>query len=140
MSFGFVANQPAAMRGPMASSIISQLLLNTRWGKLDYLIVDTPPGTGDVNLSLCEELKFNGAVIVSTPQRLAFIDVMKGIQVFQALRVRILAIVENMSYYSCPKCETIEEIFGPGHNKMITQELGIDVIISDYHRIPLEYP
>ena len=77
----------------MASSIVSQLLLNTQWGSLDYLIVDTPPGTGDINLSLCEELQFDGAVIATTPQRLAFVDVMKGIKMFQDLRVRILAVV-----------------------------------------------
>lgn len=99
MSFGFVGSKPAAMRGIMVSKILSQLLYETRWGQLDYLIVDMPPGTGDVQLSLCQEVKFDGAVIVSTPQRLAFIDVIKGIEMFQDLRVNILGIVENMAYY-----------------------------------------
>jgi Mrp family chromosome partitioning ATPase len=93
MSFGFVANQPVTLRGPMASSIISQLILQTKWEILDYLIIDMPPGTGDVNLNMCEEVKLDGAVIVTTPQRLSFVDVLKGIKMFQDLRVRILAIV-----------------------------------------------
>jgi Mrp family chromosome partitioning ATPase len=75
VSFGFVGSKPAIMRGPMVSSIISQLLLQSYWGELDYLIIDMPPGTGDVQLSLCEEIKIDGAVIVTTPQRLSFIDV-----------------------------------------------------------------
>lgn len=107
MSFGFVSNHHAAtMRGPMASSIVSQLLLQTEWGELDYLVVDMPPGTGDINLSICEELNIDGALIVTTPQRLSFIDVLKGIKMFQDLRVRILGVVENMSYYSCSDCGT----------------------------------
>lgn len=83
MSFGFVSNHSATIRGPMASSIIAQLILNTEWGDLDFLVIDMPPGTGDVNLSLCEEVKLDGAIVVTTPQRLAFIDVLKGIQMFQ---------------------------------------------------------
>ena len=83
MSFGFVGNKAAMMRGPIVSSIVSQLLYQTRWGELDYLIVDMPPGTGDIQISLCQELSFDGAVIISTPQRLAYMDVIKGIEMFQ---------------------------------------------------------
>jgi Mrp family chromosome partitioning ATPase len=83
----------------MVSSIVSQLLHQTQWGELDYLIVDMPPGTGDIQISLCQELQLDGALIVTTPQRLAFIDVVKGIEMFQDLKVRILSVVENMSHY-----------------------------------------
>lgn len=128
MSFGFAGSKPAAMRGIMVSKILSQLLLDTRWGELDYLVVDFPPGTGDVQISLCQEVKFDGAVIVSTPQRLAFIDVIKGIEMFQDLRVNILGIVENMAYYECSKCGTKDEIFGKGYTKMMMEQFGIEVI------------
>lgn len=129
MSFGFVGSKPAAMRGPMVSSIISQLLQNTEWGELDYLVVDMPPGTGDIQISLCQELKFNGALIVTTPQRLAFIDVIKGIEMFQELRVSILGVVENMAYYECSKCGHKDEVFGKGYSKMIMDQFGIEVLV-----------
>jgi len=97
MSYGFAApNKRAIMRGPMISSICVSLVGNTDWGDLDYLIIDFPPGTGDIQLSLCQELKLTGAVIVTTPQKLSFIDVMKGIEMFDELKVPILSVVENM--------------------------------------------
>lgn len=77
----------------MVTSIVAQLLNQTQWGELDYLVVDMPPGTGDIQISLCQQLKFDGAVIITTPQRLAFMDVIKGIEMFQDLRVRILGVV-----------------------------------------------
>jgi ATP-binding protein involved in chromosome partitioning len=99
MSFGFAANKSAVMRGPMVSSVVSQLLYNTHWGELDYLVIDMPPGTGDIQITVCQEVKLDGAVIVTTPQRLAFVDVIKGIQMFNDLKVKILGVVENMAYH-----------------------------------------
>jgi Mrp family chromosome partitioning ATPase len=125
MSFGFTGTKAAAMRGPMVSSIVTQLLSQTQWGELDYLIVDMPPGTGDIQISLCQEIKFDGALIITTPQRLSFKDVIKGIEVFQDLRVRILGVVENMSYYECSNCSHRHRLFGAGYTKMMMEQFGI---------------
>ena len=133
MSFGFVHNKSSIMRGPMVSSVVSQLLYQTAWGELDYLVVDMPPGTGDIQITLCQEVKFDGAVIVTTPQRLAFVDVVKGVQMFQELRVKILGVVENMAYHECVKCNHKDEVFGKGYLAMLVDQFGIKNSI----RIPL---
>ncbi len=100
MSFGFAAkNKRAVMRGPMVSSIVNQLVFQTNWGELDYLVVDMPPGTGDIQITLCQELKFDGAVIVTTPQKLSVVDVIKGVEMFDDLKVPTIATVENMVIY-----------------------------------------
>ena len=97
MSYGYAAkNRRAVMRGPMVSSIVNQLVVATDWGDLDYLIVDMPPGTGDIQITLGQELKLDGAVIVTTPQKLAFVDVVKGIEMFDDLKVPTVSVVENM--------------------------------------------
>lgn len=99
MSFGFAArNKKAVMRGPMVSSIVNQLVFQTNWGELDYLVVDMPPGTGDIQITLCQELKFDGAVIVTTPQKLSVVDVIKGVEMFDDLKVPTIATVENMVF------------------------------------------
>jgi Mrp family chromosome partitioning ATPase/DUF971 family protein len=103
MSFGYALDQsdegPAILRGPMVSQIISQFLLQTKWGDLDYLIIDMPPGTGDVQLTLCQLIPITAAVIVTTPQFISFIDVVKGIEMFDTLKVPVLGAIENMSYF-----------------------------------------
>jgi ATP-binding protein involved in chromosome partitioning len=125
MSFGFAANKSAVMRGPMVSQIVSQLLYQTYWGELDYLVIDMPPGTGDIQITVCQEVKLDGAVIVTTPQRLAFVDVVKGIEMFNSLKVKILGVVENMAYHECPKCMNKDEVFGKGYLRMLIDEFGI---------------
>lgn len=125
MSFGFAANKSAVMRGPMVSQVVSQLLYQTYWGDLDYLVIDMPPGTGDIQITVCQEVKLDGAVIVTTPQRLAFVDVVKGIEMFNSLKVKILGVVENMAYHECLKCKNKDEVFGPGYLKMLVNEFGI---------------
>lgn len=108
MSFGWMSNMTSSniMRGPMVMSIIEQILNNTMWGDLDYLILDLPPGTGDVQLSLCQKLSLSGSVIVTTPQILSVADTEKGIRMFGKLKVPINALVENMSFFKCKHGET----------------------------------
>lgn len=108
MSFGWMTNTTSSniMRGPMVMSIVEQILNNTMWGDLDYLVLDLPPGTGDVQLSLCQKLSLSGSVIVTTPQILSVADTEKGIRMFSKLKVPINAIVENMSFFKCKHGET----------------------------------
>lgn len=126
MSFGFVSpDKRAVIRGPMVSSIISTLFYNTKWGELDYLIVDMPPGTGDIQITLGQEVKFDGAVIVTTPQNLSYIDVIKGIEMFDDLKVPAVSIVENMAYFECDTCTTKHAIFGQGKTEQLKTQFGI---------------
>jgi ATP-binding protein involved in chromosome partitioning len=116
ISMGFFLDDqsPVIWRGPIVMGIIRQFLRDVIWGELDYLIIDLPPGTGDASLTLAQEVPLSGGVLVSTPQDVALLDVQRGIAMFRQVKVPILGIVENMSYYICPDCGEREEIFGHG--------------------------
>jgi Mrp family chromosome partitioning ATPase len=129
MSFGFAApSRKAVMRGPIVSNLVTQLVSNTLWGELDFLVVDMPPGTGDIQISLCQELNFTGGVVITTPQKLSFVDVVKGIEMFDELKIPILAVVENMSYFTCDKCSEKHYIFGKGYVDLLKNQFGIEVM------------
>jgi ATP-binding protein involved in chromosome partitioning len=131
-SIGFLigADQPMIWRGPMVTQALQQLLLQTRWDDLDYLIIDMPPGTGDIQLSLAQQVPVTGAVIVTTPQDIALIDAKKGLRMFEKVNVPILGIVENMATHVCSKCGHVEHIFGEGGGARMAQEYGVPVLGS----------
>ena len=116
MSIGFLVPEDTAMiwRGPMVMSALTQLLRDTEWGPADVMVIDMPPGTGDVQLTLAQQTPLSGAVIVSTPQDLALIDARKGLNMFKKVNVPVIGIVENMSYFVCTSCGERHEIFGHG--------------------------
>jgi ATP-binding protein involved in chromosome partitioning len=130
MSIGFLVDPDQAMvwRGPMATQALDQLLRQTHWNELDYLIVDMPPGTGDIQLTLSQRVPITGAVIVTTPQDIALLDARKGINMFEKVGVPILGIVENMAVYCCPQCGHTEHIFGAEGGKRMAAEVGTDFL------------
>jgi ATP-binding protein involved in chromosome partitioning len=127
MSMGLLvkSDQPLIWRGPMAHRALQQCLFDVEWGNLDYLVVDLPPGTGDIHLTLAQQVPLTGAVIVSTPQDVGLRISMKTLRMFEQTRVPILGIVENMSYYICPHCNSRDYIFGEGGAKRAAAELQI---------------
>jgi len=127
MSIGFLIEEetPMIWRGPMVMSAITQMLREVEWGKLDVMVVDMPPGTGDAQLTMAQQVPLKGAVIVSTPQDLALIDARRGVAMFKRVNVPVLGIVENMSYFLCPSCGTRSDIFGHGGARDEAQRQGV---------------
>src|SRR4051812_9135575 len=126
MSIGFLVEEDTAMiwRGPMVMSAITQMLRDVAWGTLDILVVDMPPGTGDAQLTLAQNVPLKGAIIISTPQDLSLIDARRGLAMFKKVNVPVLGIVENMSYFQCPDCGTRSDIFGHGGARQEAERLG----------------
>jgi ATP-binding protein involved in chromosome partitioning len=127
MSIGFLVEEETAMvwRGPMVMGALTQLLGQVEWGVLDVLVIDMPPGTGDAQLTLAQKATLAGAVIVSTPQDIALIDARRGVKMFEQVRVKVLGIVENMSYFACPHCGGRSEIFGHGGAQAEAARIGV---------------
>ncbi|WP_310731403.1 iron-sulfur cluster carrier protein ApbC, partial [Burkholderia pseudomultivorans] len=131
-SIGFLIEEdnPMVWRGPMATSALEQLLRQTNWRELDYLIVDMPPGTGDIQLTLAQRVPVTGAVIVTTPQDIALLDAKKGLKMFEKVGIPILGIVENMSIHVCSNCGHEEHIFGAGGAERMAKDYGVTVLGS----------
>jgi len=136
MSIGFLVDEetPMIWRGPMVTQALEQLLRETNWLDLDYLIIDLPPGTGDIHLTLAQKVPVTGAVIVTTPQDIALLDARKGLKMFEKVEVPVLGIIENMSTHICSKCGHEEHIFGDGGGRRMAEENDVDFIGS----IPLD--
>lgn len=130
MAFLLTDGSPVVWRGPMASGAMQQMLTQTLWGDLDILIVDMPPGTGDIQLTLAQKAQLSGAVIVTTPQDLALIDARKGLETFQKVDVPLLGIVENMAIHQCSQCGHEEHIFGEGGGGRVAEQYGVDLLGS----------
>jgi ATP-binding protein involved in chromosome partitioning len=127
MSIGFLIDEetPMIWRGPMVISALTQMLREVEWGTLDVMVVDMPPGTGDAQLTMAQQVPLKGAVIVSTPQDLALIDARRGVSMFKRVNVPVLGVVENMSYFLCPSCGTRSDIFGHGGARHEAERLGV---------------
>ena len=132
MSIGFLvdADTPMIWRGPMATSALTQLFNDTRWDDLDYLLIDLPPGTGDIQLTLAQKIPVAGAVIVTTPQDIATLDAKKALKMFQKVEVPVLGIIENMALHVCSNCGHEEHLFGEGGGQRMAAQYGVDLLGS----------
>ncbi len=131
MSFGFfLGDSPAILRGPIVSGYIQQLLTGVAWGELDYLIIDMPPGTGDIQLTMTQTVQLSGAVIVTTREALSLVDVAKGIEMFETVKVPMLGVVENMSHFICDNCNKKHYLFGNDRENIITEKYGLETLIE----------
>jgi ATP-binding protein involved in chromosome partitioning len=130
MSIGYLVDQTAAMiwRGPMVSTALQQLLNDTQWDNLDYLVVDLPPGTGDIQLTLAQKIPVSGAIVVTTPQDLALLDARRAYEMFRKVNIPVLGVVENMSIHRCSECGHAEHIFGEGGGQRLAEQYGIDML------------
>ena len=130
MSIGFLIDpeQPMVWRGPMVTQALTQLLGDTDWGDLDYLVIDMPPGTGDIQLTLAQRVPVAGAVIVTTPQDIALADARKGLKMFEKVNVPVLGIVENMSMHVCSNCGHVEHLFGAGGGARMAEQYGVELL------------
>ncbi len=129
MSFGFLAGDgPAVLRGPMVSQYMQQLLHNVAWGDLDYLIIDMPPGTGDIQLTISQSIQIDASVIVTTPHQLSLTDVRKGIMMFDKVNVPVLGVIENMAYFICDGCDKKHLIFGEAGGKTLEERFGLETL------------
>jgi len=130
ISIGFLidVDTPMVWRGPMVTQALEQLLKDTRWRELDYLVVDLPPGTGDIQLTLAQRVPVSGAVIVTTPQDIALLDARKGLKMFEKVEVRVLGIVENMSVHVCSQCGHVEHVFGSGGGARMAAQYGVQLL------------
>ena len=136
MSIGFLVEQdtPMIWRGPMATSALTQLLTETLWGDLDYLIVDLPPGTGDIQLTLAQKIPVAGAIVVTTPQDVATLDARKALRMFEKVQVPVLGLIENMAVHVCTNCGHVEHLFGHGGGERMAAQYGVPLLGS----LPLE--
>ena len=130
MSVGFLIDieTPMVWRGPMVTQALEQLLTETRWDNLDYLVVDLPPGTGDIQLTLAQKVPVTGAVIVTTPQDIALLDARKGLKMFEKVGIPIIGIVENMAIHICSECGHQEHIFGSGGGARMSHDYNVDML------------
>jgi ATP-binding protein involved in chromosome partitioning len=130
MSIGFLVDEeaPVIWRGPMITQAMTRLLFDTRWDDLDYLIIDMPPGTGDIHLTLAQKMPVSGAVIVTTPQDIALIDARKGLKMFEKVNIPVLGIVENMSTHICSQCGHQEHIFGAGGARKMANDYDCELL------------
>jgi ATP-binding protein involved in chromosome partitioning len=130
MSIGFLVEPETAMiwRGPMVMGALEQLMGQVAWGALDIMVVDMPPGTGDAQLTMSQRVPLAGAIIVSTPQDVALIDARRGVKMFEKVNVPVLGLIENMSYYCCPKCGDRAELFGHGGARAEAANMGVEFL------------
>ena len=132
MSMAFLTddNTPVVWRGPMVSGALIQLITQTAWDNLDYLVIDMPPGTGDIHLTLAQKVPVAGSVIVTTPQDLALLDARKGVEMFRKVNIPVLGVVENMAVHICSNCGHAEHLFGEGGGEKLAAQYGVDLLAS----------